>query len=98
MTLRADCPPFVLTLSYSDPSGVGGVQADLLAMVSLGAHPLSVVTAVTVQDTAGLLEWHAVDPDTVEDQARALLEDVPVAAIKVGTLASIEWAIELRSS
>lgn len=90
MPPRADCPPLVLTFSYSDPSGVGGIQADLLAMVSLGAHPLSVLTAVTVQDTAGLLEWHAVDPDTVEDQARALLEDVPVAAIKVGTLASIE--------
>lgn len=90
MTPRADCPPFVLTLSYSDPSGVGGVQADLLAMASLGVHPLGVLTAVTVQDTAGLLEWQAVDPETVEDQARALLEDVPVAAIKVGTLASVE--------
>lgn len=90
MSVRSTCPPFVLTLSHSDPAGVGGVQADLLAMVSLGAHPVSVLTAVTVQDTAGLLEWHPIDPDTVEDQARALLEDVPVAAIKVGTLASVE--------
>lgn len=90
MISRAACPPFVLTFSHSDPAGVGGIQADLLAMVSLGAHPLSVLTAVTVQDTTGLIAWHAVDPETVEDQARALLEDVPVAAIKVGTLASVE--------
>lgn len=83
-------PPLVLVFAASDPSGGAGIQADLLTLASLGCHPLSVVTAITVQDTSGVESVHPVDPEIVERQARLLLEDMPVAAFKIGVLGSIE--------
>ena len=83
-------PPIVLTFAASDPSGGAGIQADLMTMASNGCHPLSVTTALTVQDTVGVGSVLAVDSDCVEDQARTLLEDMPVAAFKIGLLGSIE--------
>lgn len=83
-------PPLVLTFAASDPTGGAGIQADLMALVSMGCHPLSVITAITVQDTAGVEAAFAVDADWVSDQARALLEDMPVAAFKLGMLGSVE--------
>ena len=47
-------PPLVLTFAASDPSGGAGIQADLLTLASMGCHPLSVITAITVQDSAGV--------------------------------------------
>lgn len=82
--------PAVLTFAASDPTGGAGLQADLLALASMGCHPLSVVTALTVQDTAGVESFLAIDPDWVADQARCLLEDMPVAAFKMGMLGSTE--------
>ena len=66
------------------------MQADLMTLSSIGCHSLSVVTALTVQDTVGVSSILAVDADCVENQARTLLEDVPVAAFKMGLLGSIE--------
>ena len=83
-------PPLVLTFAASDPSGGAGVQADLLTLSSMGCHPLSVITALTVQDTIGVEGVLAIDSDWVADQARALLEDVPVDVFKVGVLGSVE--------
>lgn len=83
-------PPLVLTFAASDPSGGAGMQADLLTLSSMGCHPLSVITALTVQDTIGVEGVLAIDSDWVADQARALLEDMPVDAFKVGVLGSIE--------
>ncbi|MDD2686026.1 MAG: hydroxymethylpyrimidine/phosphomethylpyrimidine kinase [Gallionella sp.] len=82
--------PLVMTFSATDPSGGAGMQADLLTIASMGCHPLSVVTAVTVQDTSGVEDVFPIDPECVVDQARAMLEDVPVAAFKIGMLGSIE--------
>jgi hydroxymethylpyrimidine/phosphomethylpyrimidine kinase len=56
----------------------------------MGCYPLSVVTALTVQDTAGVETFLAIDPDWVADQARCILEDMPVAAFKMGMLGSTE--------
>ncbi len=64
------------------------MQADILTLASMGCHPLAVVTAITVQDTAGVENFLALDPDWVADQARCILEDIPVVAFKVGVLAS----------
>jgi hydroxymethylpyrimidine/phosphomethylpyrimidine kinase len=61
-----------------------------MTLSSLGCHPLSVVTAITVQDTAGVEDIMSVDADWVMDQARILLEDMPVAAFKLGLLGSPE--------
>ena len=83
-------PPIVLTFAASDPTGGAGLQADILTLASMGCHPLSVVTALTVQDTRGVDDVLAIDSDWVVDQARKLLEDMPVAAFKLGVLGSIE--------
>ena len=83
-------PPVVLTFAASDPSGGAGLQADLLTLARMGCHPLSVVTALTVQDTLGVEGVMAIDADWVADQARALLEDMPVDAFKIGVLGSVE--------
>ncbi|MGE5669532.1 MAG: bifunctional hydroxymethylpyrimidine kinase/phosphomethylpyrimidine kinase [Betaproteobacteria bacterium] len=83
-------PPIVLTFAASDPSGGAGVQADLLTLASMGCHPLSVITALTVQDTLGVEGVMPIDSDWVADQARALLEDMPVDAFKIGVLGSVE--------
>ena len=83
-------PPIVLTFAASDPTGGAGLQADLLTLASMGCHPLSVVTALTVQDTRGVDDLLAIDSDWIVDQARKLLEDMPVAAFKLGVLGSIE--------
>ena len=83
-------PPLVLTFAASDPTGGAGIQADILTLASMGCHPLSVITALTVQDTAGVDEVLVIDADWVADQARMLLEDMPVAAFKMGMLGSVE--------
>ena len=83
-------PPIVLTFAASDPTGGAGLQADLLTLGSMGCHPLSVVTALTVQDTRGVEGMLAIEADWVADQARRLLEDMPVAAFKLGVLGSVE--------
>ncbi len=83
-------PPLVLTFSASDPSGGAGMQADLLTLASMGCHPLSVITAITVQDSLGVEAVMAIDADWVADQARCLLEDMPVDAFKIGVLGSVE--------
>ena len=83
-------PPIVLVFAATDPSGGAGIQADLMTLSSMGCHVLSVVTAITVQDTLGVEAVHPLDSDWVEDQARAVLEDMPVAAFKIGLLGSVE--------
>lgn len=86
----AASPPAVLTFAATDPTSGAGLQADILTLASMGCLPLSVVTAITVQDTAGVESFLALEPDWVADQARCILEDVPVAAFKMGVLASTE--------
>lgn len=83
-------PPIVLTFAASDPSGGAGIQADLMTISSMGCHALSVITALTVQDTVGIDNILAIDPEWVEDQARTILEDMPVDVFKIGLLGSIE--------
>lgn len=86
----AAAPPAVLTFAATDPTSGAGLQADILTLASMGCLPLSVVTAITVQDSAGVESFHALDPDWVADQARCILEDIPVVAFKMGVLASTE--------
>lgn len=83
-------PPMVLVFAASDPTGGAGMQADILTLAGMGCHPLTVVTAITVQDTAGVEGVSAIDAEWVADQARMLLEDMPVEAFKIGMLGSVE--------
>ena len=90
LTALSDIPPIVLAFGATVPSGGAGLQADILTIASMGCHPLSVVTAVTVQDTSGVDDILPIDAEWVSDQARAVLEDMPVAAFKIGLLGSVE--------
>jgi hydroxymethylpyrimidine/phosphomethylpyrimidine kinase len=85
-----EIPPIVLTFAASDPSAGAGMQADILTIASMGCHPLTVVTAITVQDTSGVDDVQSVEAELVMNQARTVLEDMPVAAFKIGLLGSVE--------
>ncbi len=91
----SSAPPAVLACAASDPTGGAGMQADLLTIAALGCHPLSVVTALTVQDTSGVEAVQPVEARWVEAQARRLLAELSVAAIKLGVLGSAENAFAL---
>lgn len=86
----ANLPPVVMTFSGHDPSGGAGIQADMETLVSLGCHCTSVITAITAQDTCNVIDWKPVDPSLVIEQARAVLEDMPVKAFKMGMLGSVK--------
>src|SRR5512135_2762153 len=86
----SETPPIVLTFAATDPSGGAGMQADILTIASMGCHPLSAVTAITVQDSSGVDDVMPIDSEWVADQARAVLEDMPVMAFKIGLLGSVE--------
>lgn len=82
--------PLILTFGATDPVSAIGIQADLAAFAGMGCHGLSVVTAILIGDTARIEDAQAIDPDWVADQARVVLEDMPVAAFKVGVVGSME--------
>ncbi|QQS55770.1 MAG: hydroxymethylpyrimidine/phosphomethylpyrimidine kinase [Candidatus Competibacteraceae bacterium] len=86
-----------MTLAGNDPSGGAGLAADITAIASLGCHPAPIVTALTVQDTHNVHALLPVEPDQVLAQARAVLEDMPVAAIKIGLIGSVENAGALHA-
>lgn len=79
-----------MSFNANDPSGAGGLSADVMAMASAGAHTLTVVTGSYMRDSAEIFEHVAFDEDAVTEQARTALEDMPVAAIKVGFVGSPE--------
>ncbi|MBU6490354.1 MAG: hydroxymethylpyrimidine/phosphomethylpyrimidine kinase [Burkholderiales bacterium] len=88
--MHSAAPPIVLTFGLSDPTGGFGLQADLLTLASMGCHGVSVLTGYTVRDSATCDEVTGLDPDVVATQARMLLEDMPVAAFKVGAATRAE--------
>lgn len=83
-------PPSLLIFAPFDPSGAGHLPADALTLAALGGHPLSVATAIYVQDTMGMENLEPLSPELVDDQARCLLEDMTVHAIKVGPVCELE--------
>src|ERR1700716_1921339 len=83
-------PPIVLAFAAADPTGGAGLQADVLTLAAMGCHPLSVVTALTVQDTSGVERLRAVEHEWVAEQARLLLAEMRVDAFKLGVLGSAQ--------
>ncbi len=81
-------PPCVLTIAGSDSCGGAGIQADLKTMQALGVHGMSVVTAVTAQNSVGVQDFWDLPPEAVRAQLDSILSDIPVQAIKTGMLAS----------
>lgn len=86
--------PVVLCFSGLDSTGGAGIQADIETLFSIGCHCAPVVTALTVQNTQNVISSSPCDPALLIQQSRAVLEDMPVAAFKIGLLGSIE-AIEV---
>jgi len=89
--------PVVMCFSGHDPTGGAGLQADIEAIASCGAHATTVITAVTIQDTQDVQGYVPMDETTIAEQARGVLEDMPVSAFKIGMLGSVE-AIEVINS
>lgn len=87
---EAPAPACVMSFNATDPSGAGGVAGDVATIAAMGAHALPVVTSVVMRDTAEVFDHHALDPEVVVEQARSVLEDVTIAAWKVGFLGSAE--------
>jgi hydroxymethylpyrimidine/phosphomethylpyrimidine kinase len=82
--------PVVLTFGLSDPTGAAGIQADQLACASMGCHPATVVTAIAAPGRGQDDDWLAIDPEVVELQAKSVLQNMAVAAFKVGALANAD--------
>jgi hydroxymethylpyrimidine/phosphomethylpyrimidine kinase len=82
--------PVVLTFSASDPVSAIGIQADLASFAAMGCHGVSVLTALLVGDTTEVDDIHPIDADTVDNQARTLLEDMQISAFKIGQIGSVE--------
>lgn len=80
----------ILTFGVADPVGAIGIQADLATFSAMGCHGLPIITALLVSDTARVENIQAIDVDWMVDQARVILEDMPVAAFKVGAVGSID--------
>jgi hydroxymethylpyrimidine/phosphomethylpyrimidine kinase len=83
-------PACVIVFNASDPSGAGGLAADVTAIASVGAHALPVVTGAYARDTAEVFDHFAFEEEAVAEQARAILEDVSVQVFKVGFVGSPE--------
>ena len=83
-------PACVLVFNANDPSGSGGLSADIGAIASVGAHALPVLTGSYVRDTAEVFDHYALDEEAVAEQARVILEDVAVQVFKVGFVGSPE--------
>jgi hydroxymethylpyrimidine/phosphomethylpyrimidine kinase len=80
----------VLTVAGSDSGGGAGIQADLKTMLALGVHGMSVITAVTAQDSTGVHGYWELPAAAVEAQLAAVIDDIGVDAVKTGMLASPE--------
>jgi len=84
--------PNVLSIAGSDPSGGAGIQADLKAFSALGAYGMTVITALTAQNTRGVTGVRVIEPDFVAAQIDAVFADVRVDAVKIGMVATAEIA------
>jgi hydroxymethylpyrimidine/phosphomethylpyrimidine kinase len=88
----------VLTIAGSDSGGGAGIQADLKAFARCGVHGMSAITAITAQSTTGVSAIHAVPPEMVIAQVRAVVQDIGVDAVKVGMIGSAETAIAVAEA
>lgn len=85
-----DTPPRVLTVAGSDSGGGAGIQADLKTMLALGTHGMSVLTAVTAQNSLGVQGAWELPAEAVRAQYRSVVDDIGVQAVKTGMLSSAE--------
>jgi hydroxymethylpyrimidine/phosphomethylpyrimidine kinase len=79
-----------LTIAGSDSCGGAGIQADLKAFSANGVYGMSVITAVTAQNTQGVLHVQDMDPITIEKQIDAIFEDIKIDSVKIGMVSRVE--------
>jgi hydroxymethylpyrimidine/phosphomethylpyrimidine kinase len=78
--------PRVLSIAGSDSGGGAGIQADLKAFAACGAHGMTAITAITAQNTVGVTAVHAIPPEMIVAQVRAVQDDIGIDAVKIGML------------
>jgi hydroxymethylpyrimidine/phosphomethylpyrimidine kinase len=88
-----DTPPVALTIAGSDSGGGAGIQADLVTFAALGVHGTSAIAALTAQNTVGVAGVHVPPVEFLRAQLDAVLDDMPVAAVKTGMLATEEVVV-----
>ena len=81
--------PIVLVFAGNDPTGGAGITADIEAIASVGGHAAPVITSIAPQDTVNIKNYECINYSLIIEQARAVLEDMSVAAIKIGLLGNI---------
>ena len=81
--------PRVLSIAGSDSGGGAGIQADLKAFAACAVHGMTAITAITAQNTVGVIDVHAVPPATIIAQVRAVSTDIGVDAVKIGMLGTV---------
>jgi len=79
-----------MCFNAGDASGAGGTAGDVATVAAMGAHALPVLTTILMRDTAEVFDQHVLEPEVVVEQARNVLEDINIAAWKVGFLGSAE--------
>jgi hydroxymethylpyrimidine/phosphomethylpyrimidine kinase len=84
--------PTALSIAGSDSGGGAGIQADLKAFARCGVHGATAITALTAQNTVGVIEIEQVAPETILAQIRAVIADIRIDAVKVGMLGTVESA------
>jgi len=86
----------VLTIAGSDCSGGAGIQADLKTMSALGVYGMSVITAITAQNTVGVFKVQEIDKEMIEAQLKSIFEDIDVDAVKIGMVSNVEIIRAIR--
>ncbi len=81
--------PRVLSIAGSDSGGGAGIQADLKAFAACGVHGMTAITAITAQNTVGVIAVHPIPPDVIEAQVRAVRDDIGIDAVKIGMLGDV---------
>lgn len=91
-------PPIILSIAGSDSSGGAGIQADIKAISALGGYAASAITAVTVQNTQGVQASFPIPTEVVSGQIAAVMDDLRVAAVKIGMVHDAEIARTIAAS
>ncbi len=82
--------PRVLSIAGSDSGGGAGIQADLKAFAACATHGMTAITAITAQNTVGVIDVHLIPPATIIAQVQAVSSDIGVDAVKIGMLGTVE--------
>ena len=96
--MNADAnPPVVMAISGADPTGGAGIQADIETIASLGCHTAPIISSVTAQNTTNVIDVAQINEHFLIEQARAILEDMNVDAIKIGLIANENIAMAIHT-